>query len=145
MTGLKKLLQWKAAQPKEKFIGGLPVLIDNAFYGSGNGTADSVITDSDYFITGFFDTESTGEKSYTYSMIERGSTSTYMRAFNDQAGASVDYWGNGELPENLPKTRTISCAGQFIAFSVYKPTAADTYMYDNTNARYVFNGRNVTE
>lgn len=132
-------------QPHVKTIGGLPVLIDNAWFTNENGYANGYRTSNDYFITGVYDTGSTSTKSYTWYQAPRTSdTGPYypaFRVFNDLSAMSVDYWGNGAGGDQ-PTLRQGSSPGRYILFSVRKFYAADTYMYDSTNNRYVFKGAN---
>ena len=127
--------------PHVRTIGGLPVLIDNARLMQYNGTINErIATDADYFVTGWFDTGSTASKSYTITNIYApGGGYVYMRPYNDKDGTSVDYWDIGRSGA----TRTVTTAGRFIVTTVYKATAANFYIYDNTNNRYVCKGKNV--
>lgn len=131
--------------PQQKTIGGIPVLIDNAYLPNRNGTIADLVADNRFFITGFFDTGSTSSKSYTYWQLHKPddmSSHWAMRFFNDIEQRSVDYWGVSTAQSAF--ARTISSAGQFIAFSILKSEAANVYMFDNTNNRYLFKGLNVT-
>lgn len=133
---------------QSRMIGGLPVLIDNASYGSGNNAYNSYTSVNDYFITGWFDTGDSSSKSYTYPYMRIvNNTPCNIRLFNDKTATSYDYWGAGTVHEDYLEnhtTRTITSGGRYIACSVYKPTAADFYIYDNTNQRYICKGKNVT-
>ena len=125
-------------------IGGLPVLIDNALMsGSNNRWYWRTMPTTAYFITGWFDTGSNDTKSYTFPyQTNNGDSDGYyrMRFFNNPADLSVDYWGvNGSVGSN----RTFSSAGRYIVTTVYKEQAADFFIYDNTNQRYVCKGKNV--
>ena len=141
MTGLKKLLALIASGEKVPKIGGLPVLVDNARYtNASTGKWDDYVSDSNYFLTGWYDTETTGNKSYTLGKVGvNGIQYPYARWFNDKTGNLVDYWS-----PDLLSDRTFSTPGQFVVATVYKPTAADYFLRDNTNQRYVFKGKNVT-
>ena len=126
-------------QPHTKTIGGLIVLIDNYKYEAGYQPYNENITRADgYFITGWYDSGSNASKSYT---IGPSNTSDYWygRWYNDQSGNAVDYWGT-----NKSTTRTVSAPGRYITFTVEKLQAANFYVYDNTNGRYVIKGANVT-
>ena len=124
--------------PHLRTIGGLPVLVDNTYFLSGTKPIDTSIgTGPDFFITGWFDTESSGSKSYDLSASNCDEW-IYIRWFSDLGTTPVDYWGY-----NKWSGRTVSTPGRFIAASIYKPFAADYYIYDNTNQRYVFKGKNV--
>ena len=57
--------------------------------------------------------------------------------------SSTDYWGNSAPADYTPRIRTETLPVRYIAISIHKSTAADMYMYDNTNQRYVFKGDNV--
>ena len=122
-------------------IGGLYVYADNSrYYSYAYGTADeNVTTDSDYFITGFYDTGSETSKNYTVPMLTHDGN-VCMRMFNDKTAACIDYFNIARAEE----TRTFDASGRYIMVSVYKPRAADFYIYDNTNQRYVVKGSNVT-
>lgn len=127
-------------------IGGLPVLYDNAAYDNQNGRIDAFIHDTRFFITGVFDTGSTASKSYTYTRYsatldpaDTSRVSTCFRVFNDLTASSYDYWS---ISPNTT-ARTLSFAGQYILFTVYKPEAANMYMYNNTAGVYLFKGKNV--
>ena len=133
-------------QPHIKTIGGLPVLFDNAYYKSGNAKIDSYQTDNRFFLTVAFDTGSTSKKSYTMAQLNRTSYGinfdAYCRWFDDLEGTSKDYWGITTMTSN--PNRTISSYGRYIVAVVFKQIADDFYIYDNTNQRYVFKGKNVT-
>ena len=141
MADLMQIRRLILAQGHTRYIGGLPVLVNNARFGSGNGTISDVQTDSDYFITGFFDSGDSASKSYTYTNNPYDSAKpTYMRLYNDIAAKSYDYWSCAHASD---PTRNIKSGGRFIAFSVLKSLATGMYMYDNTNGVYVFKGLNV--
>lgn len=126
-------------QEHVKMIGGLIVLIDNFRYSAQNGTFDGSGTiDSNYFIAGWFDTGSTSSKSYRWV---QDANADYMvaRWFNDISARSVDYWRLNKGSEKV-----FSSAGRFIAATIYKPTAANYFLFDSTNNRYVIRGKNVT-
>lgn len=124
--------------PHIRTIGGLPVLIDNFRYSAQNGPFDGTGTiDIDYFITGWYDSGSTGSKQYRYA---QDANADYMttRWFNDITARSVDYWRPNKSSE-----KTFSSLGQFIVATIYKATAANFYLFDVTNGRYIFKGKNV--
>ena len=128
-----------------KKIGGIDVYLDNARYPGGNAKIDSVTTDNEYFLAGIFDTGTTSRKSYTISYTKNTvDNAANIRFYNDITANSVDYWGVGTGQHNLPSTRTFTSAGRYIVTTIYKELAADMYLYDNTNQRYVFKGKNVT-
>lgn len=137
MTGLKKLLALIASVEKVPTIGGLPVLIDNARYAFKNGTFDDYTSDDDYFLTGWYDTGSTESKGYVLEKVDTPINLT-ARWFDDKSGKSIDYWSAKSASQN-----TFSSKGQYIIASVYKPIAELFYLYDSTNQRYVFKGKNV--
>lgn len=125
--------------PHIKTYGGLPVLIDNYRYSPQDGPFDSSGTvDSEYFIAGWYDSGSTGSKRYRYAMDAHADYMT-TRWFIDITAQSVDYWRPNKTSE-----KTFSSPGQFIAATIYKATAADFYLFDVTNNRYIFKGKNVT-
>ena len=132
-----------ASQPME--YSGIPVWKDNAYYSTGGRVpANSFISDPNWFITGYYDTGSTSSKSYRWLNVGRQTFDTALLFFNTLDGTTnaVDWWpsasgGSGQ------STMTFNCAGQYILFSVYKPRAADIYLYCNTLARYIFKGNNV--
>ena len=122
-----------------KMIGGLIVLYDNARYASSNGKIDSYEIDTDYFLTGIYDTGSTGSKSYTYTRHPDIAKNPTFRLFNDITATSYDYWS-----ASGSDTRTLTTGGRYIVFPIKKSLASTSYMYDNTNGRYVFKGKDVT-
>jgi hypothetical protein len=144
MTGLKKLLALIASGEKVPTIGGLPVLFDNAvLIGTNNKINDRVEPQEGYFVSGWFDTGSVTSKSYTHPSVPQpdGLADTIrMRFYNDKEASSVDYWG---MTSATP-TRTFTSAGQYVVVTLKKDTAADFYLYDNTNQKYVCKGANVT-
>lgn len=73
------------------YIGGLPVLIDNAYW-SGNGEISSYTQNNNYFITGFHDTGNDNSKNYTFSRIRVDSETISVRLYNNQNASSIDYW-----------------------------------------------------
>lgn len=142
MTGLKKLLALIASHEKVQTIGGLPVLVDNARFPASNGQWNSYETSESHFLTGWYDTGTIGtQKTYTFGPAGEASASGYMTArwFDDKDAISVDYWRPFD-----DKEKTIITLGRFIVATVYKPTAAGFYLYNNTDGKYVFKGNNVT-
>ena len=130
----------------QKYIGGLPVYIDNAYYPSSNGYATSFNTDSDWFITGVFDTGSTSSKTYTLMQNPKVSShGSAFRLYNDLTANSVDYWSN-MAGSTTPNTRSVTTVGRYILFPVYKPYAENLYMYYTSGGQqiYLFKGKNVT-
>lgn len=126
-------------QPHVKTIGGLPVLIDGYRYSPSDGPFDGAGTsDSDYFITGWFDSGSASTKRYSLQEDLQANNLT-VRWFNDRSVTSVDYWR-----PNKSGIKNFSSAGIFIAATVYKPTAANYYLYNRDTGKYVFKGKNVT-
>lgn len=141
MTGLKKLLALIASGKKVPMIDGLPVLVDNAMFSAANGKWDNYTETELYFLTGWYDTETNGaQKDYTFGPAGETNVSANMTArwFNDKDATSVDYWRPFDAGE-----KKIITYGRFIIATVYKPTAADYYLYNNTDKRYVFKGKNV--
>lgn len=122
-------------------IGGLPVIYNNAAYKNSNGRVDDVLTDSRFFITGIYDTGDSTSKSYTFTRYAAyiDNKATCFRLYNDLTASSYDFWSIS----STGGTRTLSTAGRYILFTVYKPEAADMYMYNNTAGLYVFKGKNV--
>ena len=140
-------LRRRLLQPHILTIGGLPVLINNAWYINANGRVDEFRADDNFFITGIFDSNSSTQKQYTYYRYPRApyisSGFPSMRLFNDLSQTSVDYWPAG-TNEGSPAPRTVQSAGRYILFTVRKDCAGDVYLYDDTNQRYIFKGKNVT-
>lgn len=137
MTGLRKLLAVMAAKPASE--NGFPVFRDGCYFTSSNAKANAaIIENDDCYLAGPFDTQSESSKSYTIGGIENGAggLSMYVRYFNDLESVSVDNW--------VIKPRTFTSPGRYIIFSIYKPVEDDMYLYDNTNSRYIFKGKNVT-
>lgn len=127
-------------QPHIKTISGLPVLVDNARYTNAyTGKWNSYVVDSNYFLTGWYDTGTTTTKSYTLGAVGRNVTYPYARWFNDKTGELVDFWA-----PNLASNRTVNSPGRFIIATVYKATAAEYFIKNNTSGTYVFKGKNVT-
>lgn len=122
-------------------IGGLYVYADNSrYYEYVNDTVDeNIITDSDYFLTGFYDTESEEPKSYTIPVLVHDAH-VCVRLFNNKTAASIDFFNISTAYD----TRTYTGSGRYIMATVYKPYAANFYIYDNTNQRYIVKGSNVT-
>ena len=134
---LRRLLELRAAIPATDE--GLPVFLDGRYYTSSNGKANAgTVENEDCYLAGPFDTGSESSKSYTIGGIENGAggLSMYVRYFNDLEATSVDNW--------VIKPRTMNSPGRYIIFSIYKPAEDDMYLYDNTNSRYIFKGKNVT-
>jgi len=133
-------LRRRLLQPHTLTIGGLPVLINNFRFSAGNGSISANgEADPDYFITGWYDTGSTGSKSYRFCV---GGTYAYnmtARWYNDKTGSSYDFW----VP-NQGSERDFSGGGRFIAWSLKKSEAANMWLYDTTNNKYVIKGINVT-
>lgn len=124
------------------YIGGICVYQDNAFYTArGNAGPDQYTENSDWFIAGPFDTGNSNSKSYTCSRYNGTGSENWLRIFDNINSTSYDYWTLGATSTT---PRTFSTAGRYILVGVYKPNAADSYIYDNTNQRYVFKGNNVT-
>ena len=123
-------------------IGGLYVYADNSrYYDYLDTTVDAnVSTDSDYFLTGFYDTGSESPKSLTVSCLTHEGH-VCARIFNDKTASSVDYWNIATGSDARTYT---TLGGRYIMATVYKPRAADFYIYDNTNQRYIVKGSNVT-
>lgn len=118
--------------------GGLPVLIDNARYNSGNGKFDEYVTDPDFFLSGWYDTGDSLTKSYTYNGLNADIAACF-RIFNDKNSTNYDWWGISKFSD-----RTLSTAGRYIVIPIRKVQADISFMYDNTNQRYIFKGKNVT-
>lgn len=117
-------------------VGDFPVLVDNAIY-DRNGLVFDTIAAEGYCLIGPFDTGSAESKSFTCKQVP---SSGAFRIFNNLSSNSYDYWyvsGN----ENTPRTLTTS--GRYVVYPIKKSEADDAYMYDNTNQRYVFKGKNV--
>ena len=123
-------------------IGGLYVYADNSIYGAVSEhqyVNDGIVSNSDYFITGFYDTGSESEKSYSISCTPNDAYAL-VRIYNDKTGVDVVY---KYINQNY-EIRTFTATGRYIMSTVYKPNAANFYIYDNTNQRYVVKGANVT-
>lgn len=147
-SSLKRLLFLCAAiPPAEQTIGGIKVLVDNCQYRQGNHKwNESTLEDESFFLTGWYDTGSEGEKSYTAkTQYKKTDVGQFVRFFNDQDADSVDYWSITAGDSYPDGTRTFTSEGRYIIAPIYKEWAADSYIYDNTNNRYVFKGSNITE
>lgn len=126
-------------QPHMLTISGIPVLINNARYLGSDGKFDSYTYDPDFFLAGWFDTGSSNSKSYTYNALFTD-ISACFRIFNDKSASSYDWWGINKWDD----PRTMRTAGRYIVIPIRKAIADRSYMYDNTNQRYLFKGKNVT-
>lgn len=123
-------------------IGGLPVLLDNAALNGGTSVKwnEDYSVDNDYFVTGWYDTGSTTSKNYRFAGVKRrGSLYNYLRWYNDKTGNNVDYWGANNDSEKV----ITNTPGRFVVATVYKPKAADFYLYCDTDQRYIIRGSNV--
>lgn len=118
-------------------IGGFNVLVNGAKFGGRDGAIDDVIEDSSYCIVGWFDSGSTGSKSYT--LFSPDSTGGIIRFFNDKTASSVDFWSF-----SANAARTVTASGRYIAFHVKKSLAGNYYVYDNTNNKFIAKGNLVT-
>ena len=125
-------------------IGGLPVWMDNSRYTSSDGAADSVVIDSDFFLTGVVDAGSPDFKSYTVTRFH-SSTNAALRLFNDVSATSVDYWTimRTDISPGDTNIYGFNSFGRYIIMSIYKPVAADFYLKD-ANGNYLIKGSNVT-
>lgn len=134
-------------QQPGRYIGGLIVLMDNVLYKIRDYKWDEqLVEDSNYFLTGWYDSGSTGSKSYSARVQPKsGNNGAYIRYFNDKTATSYDYWAitEGESYDH-DGVRTFSTGGRYVIASIYKPYAADSYLYDNTNGIYIYKGKNVT-
>lgn len=133
-------------QPKFKTYGGLPVYIDNACFRYRNGLVTDYVTDSNFFITGPFDSGSTGSKVYTisrYPETASGGVTPAFRPYDDLTATSIDYWAIGS--SNNP-TRSVTTAGRYLLVPMPKAKAANMYMQVKVGDVYVyiFKGKNVT-
>lgn len=77
--------------------------------------------------------------------IDKGAASasiTYTKGFRlcyyDESQQSVDYWGM-----NGTTTRTAGANVRYIRVCFYIADIDDSYVYDNTNAKYLFKGKNI--
>lgn len=128
-------------------IGGLLVYKDNSVYAaSSTATVNEEITSNDdFFLTGFYDTGSDAEKSYSITcnpLYPYNNETPYystIRFFSEKTGVSHSYHVSQTYA-----VRTFTTSGRYIMCSVYKPNAANFYIFDNTNNRYVVKGSNVT-
>ena len=151
MTGLKKLLMWKAiAQNDIPKIDGIPVYIDGAYFHNTsleNSQLNNRMGSEDFFIAGVFDTGSEDTKTYTRTVFPQWprDASVVARFYNILEGNStavslfpMSYSGN---------PRTTDAAGRYCLVSIYKPAAKDAYMYYTVNGvkHYLYKGSNVTE
>lgn len=136
MTGLQKLILWRMSGRGAAYdYGGLPVLIDGAYFPRYNGDINRIEQSPDYFIAGWFDSGSTGSKKYDLHVPTGAPLDTKLRFYNDKAGTSVDYW--------TVESRVFTSAGQFVAISVYKPIAAEIYMKLYDTGEYLIRGNKV--
>lgn len=138
-TALDKLIFMSLLRPKQEMIGGIPVLIDNAYFTASNNKYDVFEVNTNYFLTGWFDMVTPDAKIYTFGAANTDIGVMTARWFNDKSDISVDYWR-----PNASAEKTITSGGRFIVATVYKPTAADYYLFNATDNVYVFKGSNVT-
>ena len=127
-------------------IGGLPLLMNNAYYKSGDGTKTSnVVHDTDYVIVGPFDTGSTAGKNYTIKTMPMVTDNSHciMRAFNDLSSNSFLYLGYSQQGQDTYSVTGFP--GRYFTITLPKMLAPNFYMYDNTNKRYVCKGSNVID
>lgn len=125
--------------------GGLPVYMDNAYFETAQGKKpiSNYASDPNWFITGWYDTGDTETKSYTLLKLATQIHDAAWRLYNNKTGDTcINWWPSCSSQEE--KAFTYSTAGQLILFSVYKPRAADMYLYCNTTGKYIFKGNNVT-
>ena len=127
-------------------IGGLYVYQDNARYAAANNNNyvdDEITSDSDFFLTGFYDTGSENEKSLTITcnpLANIDNRYSVIRFYNDKTSNIII--NQYHIGQNFT-TRTVTSSGRYLICSVYKPNAANFYTYDNTNQRYLVNGSNA--
>lgn len=125
-----------------KTIGGLPVLINNAHYNNSNGLIDAgVIDDPDFAILGPFDTVNSNKKTCTIKSAPAptGMNYAFLRVYNDLAAKSGSCYSVTVAGES----RTVAITGRFLVVSVKKSEAANFFIHDDTNDRYVCKGSNV--
>lgn len=126
--------------------GGLPVLLDNAYFPVSNGTLSNYKQDDNYFITGFYDTGSAASKEYTFSRTAADiGTSISVRLYNDQEASSVDYWTISRSPTSLNYNRFLKSVGQYIAIPIRKQDASYAWCYCNTTGQFIYKGDKVNE
>ena len=144
MTGLKKLLLWKAATEtaEQKSYGGIPVYIDNAYYNNTNNKTDGdIIQSNNYFIAGPFDTQTTVSKTYTIKTVTAPSTiQAFLRVFDDLTATSLNCFGLSREEA----TRTLSIWGRYLFVTVEKAKADEFFIHDDTNGKYICKGTSVS-
>lgn len=127
----------------ELTYGGLPVLFDNAYLPHGNNVYDATTADSEWFVTGWFDTGSPGSKKYTVYQPLLDSTWVDLKLFDDKSGRSVDYWSINNKADRNQWHRTFTSYGQHIICSIKKADAARSWCYCHTTGEFVFKGEAV--
>ena len=127
--------------PSQHMINGLPVLIDNARYDTKNGTINYYIYDESYFIAGIIDSGSESSKNYTISRTYKDTGVSAIRLYNDINNSSVDYWGLAATSISNLTPRTFDSVGRYLAVGVYKPRANEFFILDNTNQKYLCQGK----
>lgn len=117
---------------------GIPVLIDNAKFRNtdSNGTIDDIVEDSRYIIAGWFDTGTTGKKTYSWLIEGEG----YVRVFDDKSGVSTAYFSSHEGIARW--TQTIATTGRYVAFCMRRDKANTAYMKNGD--LYLFKGKDVS-
>lgn len=132
---------WEQMIGFQPSYGGLPVFRDNCYFPNQNGKIDNVVTDSNYFIAGPFDSGDSTNK-FPHYLRYSGITTT-MRPYDDFTETSVDYWAVG----NGSGDRVVGTYGRYYLISIKKSVAADSYMYiviDDVK-HYLAKGNNVTD
>lgn len=127
----------------EPTIGGLPILIDNAYLPRYNGPLTDYVENPNYFITGWFDTGNTSIKQYRW-FRKGGIDVPYVsiRFFDSIAGTSKAAWASGMSDEeDMVVEQGIN--GRFIAASILKEDADKFFMHIKGTKRYVFRGKNA--
>lgn len=127
----------------ELTYGGLPVLIDNAFLPHGNNVYDAVTEDSEWFVTGWFDSGSTGSKKYTVYKPALDTAWADIKFFNDKTSKSADYWSMNNRTYSYNFHRTFTSVGQYIICSIKKTDAARSWCYCHTTGEFIFKGEEV--
>ena len=129
---------------------GIPVGRDNCYYpnsGASAATFNYTATSNDYFLTPPIDTGSEDEKTYTFTPypIWPGNKSYVMRLFNTAQGNPTAV--TTQAISYSDASKTVTMAGRYVVFSVYKAAAANAYMYYTINGEkhYLFKGTNVTD
>ena len=146
---LRRMMMANQTLPRQTYAG-IPVLIDNYYYSNPLGALNENGTiNSNYFMTGIFDTGDCNTKTYSYNSIYIPSGNIYCRIYDTisdiyNSNSNNHYYIISSTTSNYSYSRIESWEGRFICFPVYKPWATSLFLHDDTNNLYWFKGPSVT-